>query len=221
MENVPEKDTINLNLLQVCCKITKLMIKTLIIDNYDSFTYNLFQYIAELGGNPVVKENNNISLSEIHSIKPTHIIISPGPGTVENPKDFGICTEIIKAVAAKTLNVPLLGVCLGHQGIAHAFGGIIEHAPKVLHGKQSEVAHDGKSIFVGIKSPFSVMRYHSLRVSEQNFPQELQITARVEGEQTIMALKHRELPIFGIQFHPESIGTPQGKLILKNFLENH
>ncbi|MFO0780617.1 MAG: aminodeoxychorismate/anthranilate synthase component II [Candidatus Gracilibacteria bacterium] len=188
--------------------------KTLIIDNYDSFTYNLYQYIAELKGNPVVKMNDKISLTEIEKIKPSHIVISPGPGTVTHPKDFGICLEVIREFGKK---IPILGVCLGHQGIAHAFGGNIEHAPTVMHGKTSPIEHDGRGIFAHIPNPFTAMRYHSLCVS-QKLPKELIITAKVKGEETIMGIRHSQYPIYGIQFHPESFQTPEGKNILKNFL---
>jgi anthranilate synthase component 2 len=189
--------------------------KTLIIDNYDSFTYNLYQYFAELKANPAVKTNDGVTVKEIERLNPTHIVISPGPGTVENPKDFGVCKDVILKLGPK---IPLLGVCLGHQGIAHAFGGTIEHAPKIMHGKTSVIEHDGKSIFKGIPNRFSAMRYHSLCVSSKNLPKELTITARVKEEGTVMALQHSQFPIFGIQFHPESFATEHGKQILKNFL---
>lgn len=189
--------------------------KTLIIDNYDSFTYNLYQYFAELKANPTVKTNDGITVGEIERFKPTHIVLSPGPGTVEKKEDFGICRDVILKFGP---TVPLLGVCLGHQGIAHAFGGTIEHAPKIMHGKTSEIEHNGKNIFRGIPTPFTAMRYHSLCVSPRNFPKELLITARVKEEGTVMALQHSQFPIFGIQFHPESFATEHGKQILKNFL---
>ena len=189
--------------------------KTLIIDNYDSFTYNLYKYFAELKAGPVVFQNDRITLKEIGKLNPTHIVISPGPGTVENPEDFGICREVILECGPK---IPLLGVCLGHQGIAHAFGASIEHAPTIVHGKTSEIKHDGKAIFKGVSNPFTAMRYHSLCVSEKKFPKELTITARTVKDGTIMALQHGKYPIFGIQFHPESFGTSEGKTILKNFL---
>lgn len=189
--------------------------KTLIIDNYDSFTYNLYQYFAELKANPTVKTNDSVTVKEIERLNPTHIVISPGPGTVENPEDFGVCKDVILKLGPK---IPLLGVCLGHQGVAHAFGGTIGHAPQIMHGKTSVIEHDQKSIFKGIPNPFTAMRYHSLCVSPKNFPKELTITARAKGEGTIMALQHSQFPIFGIQFHPESFGTEHGKQILKNFL---
>ncbi len=189
--------------------------KTLIIDNYDSFTYNLYQYFAELKAGPAVFANDRITLKDIDKFKPDRIVISPGPGTVENPKDFGICKEVILKFGPK---IPLLGVCLGHQGIANAFGASIEHAPKIMHGKTSEIEHNGKGIFAGLPNPFTAMRYHSLCVSEENFPKELVITARIKDEKTIMALEHVKFPIFGIQFHPESFATPEGKALLENFI---
>lgn len=189
--------------------------KTLIIDNYDSFTWNLYQYIGELEGNPVVYKNDAITAEKVTRLAPSHIIISPGPGTVTNRNDFGVCQEIIGRAGP---TVPLLGVCLGHQGIAAAFGGQIERAPVIMHGKQSLIEHAGMGILSGIENPFKAMRYHSLRVSEKNFPEVLRVTARVQHEGTIMALQHSRYPIFGIQFHPESFGTPAGKQILNNFL---
>lgn len=189
--------------------------KTLIIDNYDSFTYNLYQYIGELGGNPTVKLNDKISIEEIKKLSPTHIIISPGPGTAEKTEDFGICREVITKLGHST---PLLGVCLGHQGIIRAFGGKIEPAPKIMHGKQSLIDHDGSGLFHDVKNPFLAMRYHSLCGSRENFPKELRIDAWIKEDKTIMGIKHINFPIFGIQFHPESFATPEGKKILSNFL---
>ena len=189
--------------------------KTLIIDNYDSFTFNLYQYVAELGGRPVVYKNDELTAQTAVSLAPSHIIISPGPGTVLNRKDFGSCEEIILNLGPK---IPLLGVCLGHQGIAHAYGAGIVRAPEIIHGKQSRVTHDGSSLFKNVPNPFTAMRYHSLCVSSKNFPQELIVTARIRGENVVMALQHGVFPVFGIQFHPESFGTPEGKKILQNFL---
>lgn len=189
--------------------------KTLLIDNYDSFTYNLAQYLGELGANPIVFTHNGLSVEKIADINPTHIVISPGPGTVEKSEDFGVCEQVILQYMDK---VPILGVCLGHQGIAKALGGSIVPAPHVMHGKQSSITHEEKGIFKGIKNPFSAMRYHSLCVSEEDLPPELHVTARVEDENTIMALQHYKLPLFGVQFHPESFGTSQGKNLLHNFL---
>jgi len=213
--------------------------KTLIIDNYDSFTYNLYQYIAEIGGNPVVFKNDQLTLNEIRKIAPSHIILSPGPGTVEKKEDFGICREILENIisknkkgswekvegglpwseaAAPPTHIPILGVCLGHQGIIHAFGGKIMPAPHIMHGKQSLIEHDNSILFKNVKNPFLAMRYHSLCGSKENFPTALKITAWSKEDQTIMAIEHLTYPLFGVQFHPESFGTEAGKQILKNFL---
>lgn len=190
-------------------------IKTLIIDNYDSFTYNLYQYLGELKADPIVFSNDGVSLEKILRLKPSHIIISPGPGNPTNTADFGMCREIILKFGPQ---VPLLGVCLGHQGIIDVFGGTIEHAPYIMHGKSSLIEHDNSGLFKDIPNPFMAMRYHSLCGSDKNFPKELKITAKVQGENTIMAVQHIKFPIFGIQFHPESFGTPEGKKILRHFL---
>lgn len=195
--------------------------KTLIIDNYDSFTYNLFQYIGELNGNPIVYKNDEITLETIKSMEPTHIILSPGPGNPENKNDFGVCEEIIKDAISKSptiKNVKILGVCLGHQGIILFSGGKIENAKEVLHGKRSLVKHNSKSpLFKNVPDEFEVMRYHSLIGAL--IPNTLEVTAWVANEnETIMAVSHKDRNIFGIQFHPESIGTPNGKTILQNFL---
>lgn len=196
--------------------------KALIIDNYDSFTWNLYQYSAELNGRPEVHKNNRIDLPSIEAIKPSHIIISPGPGTVENMEDFGICDAIIAHYKNK---IPILGVCLGHQGIIKHFGGKIERAPEILHGKQSEIFHNQSGIYQDIPSPFKAMRYHSLCGSTENLPEELIITAKTQSKngkglnkETIMGVQHCKFPVYGIQFHPESFGTPFGKQIIKNFL---
>jgi len=190
-------------------------LKTLILDNYDSFTFNLFQLIAELHGNPVVFKNNELDLAAIKSLHPSHIVISPGPGTVENPQDFGICHEVILKLGGK---IPLLGVCLGHQGIWKAFGGTIETAPTIMHGKQSLIEHAVSKLFQKIPNPFTAMRYHSLMASPKNPPPELKITAWSKDENVIMAIEHSKDPIFGIQFHPESFATLYGQQILQNFL---
>ncbi len=199
------------------------MAKTLIIDNYDSFTYNLFHGVSELGGEPIVHYNDAISLEEIIELRPSHIIISPGPGTPDNASDLGISTDIIDAVmnpASPLYQIPLLGVCLGHQGIAHHLGARIVHAPEPLHGKTSEIKHTSKSdLFKKIPSTFTAMRYHSLIIDEPSLPQELTVTARTDDSQhLIMAIEHTTLPLFGVQFHPESIGTPDGLTLLRNFL---
>lgn len=191
--------------------------KTLIIDNYDSFTYNLYQYLAEVGGNPLVMKNDEITLADIEEIQPTHIVLSPGPGTVTNAEDFGIGMQVIQKLQGI---YPILGVCLGHQGIAAAYGAKIIHAPEVVHGKTSEIIHTGDSaIFKKIPKKISVMRYHSLLVDETTLPSVLRVTARTEGDGLCMAIEHETYPLYGVQFHPESIGTPDGMQLLRNFLE--
>ena len=182
----------------------------LLIDNYDSFTYNLAQYLGELGAELVVKRNDEITLDDVRVMAPTHIVISPGPG---NPNDGGVSLQLIREFADKT---PILGVCLGHQCIGAAFGGEIKRAPRLMHGKTSAIHHDGRGIFKGIPSPFTAARYHSLIV-EEPLPDMLQMVAfTTEGE--VMALRHKIFPLFGVQFHPESILTEHGKEILNNFL---
>ncbi len=189
----------------------------LIIDNYDSFTYNLLQYIAEVTEQTIpleVYRNDQLSLEEIKKKKPTHIVISPGPCT---PNESGISLEII---AQLYQDVPILGVCLGHQAIAQVFGGDVVRAPLPMHGKTSEIFHKGEGIFKGIPSPFTATRYHSLIADKNTFPAALEITAQTK-DGVIMGLVHKEQPhLVGVQFHPESIMTPYGKTILKNFLEN-
>ena len=183
----------------------------LVIDNYDSFTYNLVQYFGELGAEPLVKRNDEITLDEIAALKPARICISPGPCT---PNEAGISCDVIRRFGVTT---PLFGVCLGHQSIGHVFGGDVVRAGRLMHGKTSPILHNGKGIFAGLPSPFEATRYHSLLVKRETFPACLDITAETpEGE--IMGLQHRELPIYGVQFHPESILTLEGKHILKNFL---
>jgi anthranilate synthase component 2 len=189
--------------------------KVLIIDNYDSFTYNLFQYIGELNGHPVVYRNDELTFKKIRILNPTHIILSPGPGTPENPHDFGICRNVILNLGQ---SIPLLGVCLGHQGIIHAFGGKIVPAAKIMHGKISLIKHNKQGIFKELPSPLEVMRYHSLMGTRDSFPSTLSITAETVDDHTIMGIKHQHYPIFGLQFHPESIGTPHGLKILNNFI---
>ncbi len=183
----------------------------LLIDNYDSFTYNLKQYLEELGEEVTVRRNDQLTLDEVEEIKPAAIVISPGPG---RPEEAGLSVEIITHYAGK---IPILGVCLGHQAIAYAFGGTIRRADRLMHGKTSPVSHDGKTIFSGLENPFEATRYHSLIVDEETLPAELEISARgPDGE--IMAIRHRKFPVEGVQFHPESILTRYGKRLLHNFI---
>jgi anthranilate synthase/aminodeoxychorismate synthase-like glutamine amidotransferase len=183
----------------------------LMIDNYDSFTYNLVQYIGQLGGEVMVRRNDRISLEEIRELKPAAICISPGPCT---PKEAGITVEVIKQFAA---TIPILGVCLGHQAIGYAFGAEVIRAERIMHGKTSQIANDGRTIFQGLPNPFVAGRYHSLLVKRDSLPACLEISAETEhGE--IMGIRHKEYSVEGIQFHPESVLTPNGKRILKNFL---
>ena len=184
----------------------------LVIDNYDSFTYNLVQYLGELGADLKVYRNDKITIGGIRRLKPSKILISPGPGL---PKDAGISEEVVR-VFGKT--VPLLGVCLGHQAIGEVFGGRIVGAKSLMHGKTSAIYHCGKDIFKGIPIPFEATRYHSLVVERKSFPRVLQITAETKDKE-IMGLRHKTYPIYGVQFHPESILTLDGKKILKNFLD--
>ena len=182
----------------------------LLVDNYDSFTYNLKQYIEELGSKCVVFRNDAISLEQIAALAPRRIVISPGPG---NPDSAGITLDVIRTFADR---IPILGVCLGHQCLASIYGGRVDRAPRLMHGKTSLVNHNGQGIFIGIPSPFEAMRYHSLVVYAP-IPSELEITATTpEGE--IMGLKHKDYPTYGVQFHPESILTEYGKQLLQNFL---
>ena len=191
-----------------------------VLDNYDSFTYNLVQYMGELGAEMVVRRNDELTPEEVEALNPERILISPGPCT---PQDAGISMELIKHFARSEKRVPILGVCLGHQAIGAAFGGEVVRAPKLMHGKTSEVDHDGRTIFAGISTPMTCTRYHSLIVSPKGLPEELEVSARttdpVTGEETIMGLRHRELPIEGVQFHPESVLTSHGKEIIANFLK--
>ncbi|MDP2929678.1 MAG: aminodeoxychorismate/anthranilate synthase component II [Candidatus Omnitrophota bacterium] len=186
----------------------------LIIDNYDSFTYNLVQYFGELGAELEVYRNDKISIDEVKSKKPEKIVISPGPG---EPKNAGISEPLISALGGE---VPILGVCLGHQAIGEVFGGRIVHAKNIMHGKTSLIYHGAKEIFEGVSNPFEATRYHSLVVERKTLPETLEITAQTKDkDEDIMGLKHSRYPIWGVQFHPESILTSEGKKILKNFLE--
>jgi anthranilate synthase component II len=184
----------------------------LLIDNYDSFTYNLYQYVEQLGEQVVVKRNDAISLDEIKKMNPSGIILSPGPG---KPENAGICTSIIQNFHA---SVPILGVCLGHQVIGAAFGATIEVAEKVMHGKTSLIKHNGDGVFAYLTQPLEVMRYHSLVIKKGTLPSPLESVALSMDDGEIMAIKHRIYPLFGVQFHPESIGTKTGKEIIQNFL---
>jgi anthranilate synthase/aminodeoxychorismate synthase-like glutamine amidotransferase len=185
----------------------------LVIDNYDSFTYNLVQYLGELGADIQVRRNNQVTLEEVATMAPSHIVISPGPG---RPEDAGVSPDVIRRFGAST---PLLGVCLGHQAIGLVYGGTVTRAPKPIHGKTSTVVHDQKGVFAGVTQPFAAGRYHSLVVADAGLPAELEVAARTEGDGIIMALRHRTHPVHGVQFHPESVLTAEGRLLLKNFLE--
>ncbi|NWG09436.1 MAG: aminodeoxychorismate/anthranilate synthase component II [Nitrososphaerales archaeon] len=189
--------------------------KVLIIDNYDSFVYNLVQYVGELGANPVVYRNDQLNLKKADTLSPDSIIISPGPGNPKDVKYFGICSSIIRNMGCKT---PLLGVCLGHQGIIHTFGGRIVRANKIMHGKTSMIKHDGKGVLRSIKSPLRATRYHSLVGDRSSLPSCLKVTAESLDDKEIMGVRHTSYPIEGIQFHPESILTENGKKIIENFL---
>lgn len=186
----------------------------LMIDNYDSFTYNLVQYLGELGESVIVFRNDKITIDEIEILKPEQIVISPGPCT---PKEAGISVNLIKHFAGK---IPILGVCLGHQSIGAAFGGDIIRAPRLMHGKTSMIHHDGKTIFEGLQNPFEATRYHSLIIKKETLPECLEISAWTDTDE-IMGVRHKELIVEGVQFHPESILTKSGKNLLKNFLKLH
>jgi anthranilate synthase/aminodeoxychorismate synthase-like glutamine amidotransferase len=184
----------------------------LVIDNYDSFTYNLVQYFGELGANPVVKRNDAVTADEVEKMRPDKIVISPGPGT---PSDAGISMDLIRRFGPK---LPILGVCLGHQSIGEVYGGKVVRAERLMHGKTSPIRHDGKGVFAGLPNPFEATRYHSLLVEKKSVPACLEVTAdTAEGE--IMGLRHREFPVHGVQFHPESILSKEGKDLLANFLK--
>lgn len=184
----------------------------LLIDNFDSFTFNLYQYLGELGEEVVVYRNNQLTLDEIESLNPTAIILSPGPG---KPTDAGICIELIQSFYQR---FPILGICLGHQAIGAAFGSEIRRAQNIRHGKTSFILHKDNKLFNNLASPLEVMRYHSLSIEKSTLPVELECIAYSIEDQEVMAIQHNQYPVFGLQFHPESIGTPSGKQILKNFL---
>ena len=185
----------------------------LVIDNYDSFTYNLVQYLGELGAEVRVRRNDQVGLDEVAEMTPEHIVISPGPG---RPEQAGITLDVIKQFGP---TIPLLGVCLGHQAIGMAFGGAVVRAIAPMHGKTSTISHNGEGVFSGVGTPLTVARYHSLVVDRKGWPDDLEITAETEDDGTVMALRHRSMPIHGVQFHPESIMTREGHHLLRNFLE--
>lgn len=190
--------------------------KVLVIDNYDSFVYNLVQHIGELGGKPFVHRNDKLTLQKAIKLNPQRIVISPGPGTPEDPRYFGVCSNILRQMSCK---IPTLGVCLGSQGIIYAFGGKIVQARRLMHGKTSQIKHDNKGVFEGVKNPFTATRYHSLVGDRSSIPSCLEITAESIDDDEVMGVRHRTYPISGVQFHPESILCEEGKKIIKNFLE--
>jgi len=186
----------------------------LIVDNYDSFTYNIVQYFGEMGADLLVKRNDEITLDEIDALKPSHIVISPGP---KAPRDAGLSCGIVERFGPR---IPVFGVCLGHQCIGEVYGGKVVRAARLMHGKTSPIRHDGKGVFAGLANPFEATRYHSLIVDRASLPDTLVVTAVTDGnEAEIMGLRHRDYPVHGVQFHPESILTQTGKTILKNFLD--
>ena len=186
----------------------------LVIDNYDSFTYNLVQYLGELGEEPVVRRNDAVTVDEVGAMHPEAVVLSPGPCT---PSEAGVTVDLIRRWGA---GIPMLGVCLGHQAIGEAYGGRVVRARRVMHGKTSRVAHDGTGLFAGLPSPLEVMRYHSLVVEPESLPDSLEVTARgADDPDEIHAVRHREHPVYGVQFHPESVLTQHGRELLRNFLE--
>ncbi len=186
-----------------------------VLDNYDSFTYNLVQYLGELGAQVEVRRNDQVTVDEVEALRPERIVVSPGPCT---PQEAGISMELIRRLAGKA---PILGVCLGHQALGAAFGGRVVRARNLMHGKTSQVEHDNKTIFRGVPSPMTATRYHSLVVAEQGLPRDLEVSAHTvepDGTRTIMGLRHRRYPVEGVQFHPESVLTAEGKKLIANFL---
>jgi anthranilate synthase/aminodeoxychorismate synthase-like glutamine amidotransferase len=191
--------------------------KILVLDNYDSFVYNIVQYVGMQGADPVVYRNDEITLDKIKaSVRPDGIIISPGPGHPAKEKDFGVCTDVLKTISKET---PTLGICLGHQGIGYNYGAKVSNAGTIVHGKTSRIEHCGKDIFKGIPSPITATRYHSLVIVRESVPEELQVTATSLEDDEIMGIRHVDYPIFGTQFHPESVATAEGMKIIANFLE--
>jgi anthranilate synthase/aminodeoxychorismate synthase-like glutamine amidotransferase len=185
----------------------------LLIDNFDSFTFNLAQYLGELGAEVVVRRNNAITLDEIETMRPAHIVISPGPG---RPEQAGVSIDVIRRFGP---SIPMLGVCLGHQAMGAAFGGHVVRAGQLMHGKTSMVEHDGRGVFKDLQGPFAAARYHSLIVSDDDWPSDLIVAARTADTGTVMGLRHRVWPMHGVQFHPESVLTEEGRHILRNFLD--
>jgi anthranilate synthase/aminodeoxychorismate synthase-like glutamine amidotransferase len=185
----------------------------LLIDNYDSFTFNLAQYLGELGAEVVVRRNNTITLDEIEEMRPAHIVISPGPG---RPEQAGVSIDVIRRFGPA---IPMLGVCLGHQAMGAAFGGRVVRAGQLMHGKTSMIDHDGRGVFKDLQGPFAAARYHSLIVADEGWPSDLIVAARTTDTGTVMGLRHREWPMHGVQFHPESVLTEEGRHILRNFLD--
>jgi anthranilate synthase component 2 len=190
-------------------------LKVLVIDNYDSFVYNLVQYIGEQGGDPLVYRNNQISLERAIKIRPERILISPGPGDPRNPRYFGVCSKILKRMSPQ---IPTLGVCLGHQGIIATYGGQVVRAGRIVHGKPSPIKHDGKGLYKDIENPLEATRYHSLVGDRDTIPPCLEVTATALDDGEIMGVRHKKFPIEGIQFHPESILTLPGKRMIANFI---
>ena len=185
----------------------------LVIDNYDSFTYNLVQYLGELGAEVRVRRNDHVTVDEVAEMTPEHIVISPGPG---RPEDAGVSMDVIRRFGPTT---PILGVCLGHQAIGMVYGGVVTRAIAPMHGKTSTVVHDGKGVFTGMTEPFQAGRYHSLVISSDDVPKDIEVAARTKEDGIIMAVRHRTYPVHGVQFHPESVLTDEGRRILQNFLE--
>jgi anthranilate synthase/aminodeoxychorismate synthase-like glutamine amidotransferase len=186
-----------------------------VLDNYDSFTYNLVQYLGEMGESVEVRRNDQVTVEDVEQLNPSHIVVSPGPCT---PREAGVSIELIRHFAGQK---PILGVCLGHQAIGAAFGGSVVRAPRVMHGKVSLIQHDGRTVFRDVPQPLAATRYHSLIVAEEGLPRELEVSAEThesDGTRVIMGLRHRRYPVEGVQFHPESVLTESGRLLLKNFL---
>ncbi|MFQ6011106.1 MAG: anthranilate synthase component II [Nitrososphaerales archaeon] len=190
--------------------------KTLIIDNYDSFVYNIAQLVGSLGSETIVRRNDKLTMDEVQSLEADRVIISPGPGTPVEKRFFGICERILLEISSET---PTLGVCLGHQGIAHSYGGKLRRAGTIMHGKVSQIRHNNEGIFRGVENPFKATRYHSLAVDKDKLPTSLEVTAEALDDKEVMGLVHKEYPIYGVQFHPESILTSVGARIMSNFLK--